>query len=66
MAATLGHITVTLLAKTPGGEAVEIGTIDLPVEVKHGPVGLGRIVVDPAQIRASLAAGLAQASVEIQ
>lgn len=59
---TLGHIEIELLARYQDGDPVLIGTVSVPVEVKHGPVTMGTIVVDPAQVRASLASSLAQAS----
>ncbi len=62
MAATLGHIEIELLGRYQDGEPILLGTVQLPVEVQHGPGRIGRVVVDPAKVRATLAAAVAEAS----
>lgn len=67
MAATIGHVTVDLLIRVSSeNEPIVLGTVDLPIHVQ--PVGghMGRISIDPSEVRASLARVLAEASTELE
>lgn len=62
MAAIIGHVTVDLLVRASSeNEPILLGTVDLPLHVQLVGGHMGRIVIDPAEVRASLARALADA-----